>query len=251
MIKRALELPGRKKPYLMAHRGNRVHCPENTLSAFQWALKDGADILETDLHLSADGILVCIHDATLDRTTDGSGPVAARTLSELKGISASYSRSEFANERMPTLDEVAAILPADVALALELKTNRFLEPAVGRQLVSQLRTAGVFDRTVLLSFHLDYLQAVQREAPDLPIGQISMTSPFPRKGVQLNGSFWPALLFNPFYARIAHKFGQATCPLDPTPDSRLKWYRWMGFDAILSDDPGATLVKMREIGWRV
>lgn len=251
MIKRALELPGRKKPYLMAHRGNRVHCPENTLSAFQWALKDGADILETDLHLSADGILVCIHDATLDRTTDGSGPVAARTLSELKGISASYSRSEFANERIPTLDEVAAILPADVALALELKTNRFLEPAVGRQLVSQLRTAGVFDRTVLLSFHLDYLQAVQREAPDLPIGQISMTSPFPRKGVQLNGSFWPALLFNPFYARIAHKFGQATCPLDPTPDSRLKWYRWMGFDAILSDDPGATLVKMREIGWRV
>ena len=251
MVKRALELPGRKKPYLMAHRGNRVHCPENTLSAFQWALKDGADILETDLHLSADGILVCIHDATLDRTTDGSGPVAARTLSELKGISASYSRSEFANERIPTLDEVAAILPADVALALELKTNRFLEPAVGRQLVSQLRTAGVFDRTVLLSFHLDYLQAVQREAPDLPIGQISMTSPFPRKGVQLNGSFWPALLFNPFYARIAHKFGQATCPLDPTPDSRLKWYRWMGFDAILSDDPGATLVKMREIGWRV
>ncbi len=251
MVKRALELPGRKKPYLMAHRGNRVHCPENTLAAFQWALKDGADILETDLHLSADGILVCIHDATLDRTTDGSGPVAARTLSELKGISASYSRSEFANERIPTLDEVAAILPADVALALELKTNRFLEPAVGRQLVSQLRTAGVFDRTVLLSFHLDYLQAVQREAPDLPIGQISMTSPFPRKGVQLNGSFWPALLFNPFYARIAHKFGQATCPLDPTPDSRLKWYRWMGFDAILSDDPGATLVKMREIGWRV
>jgi glycerophosphoryl diester phosphodiesterase len=251
MVKRALELPGRKKPYLMAHRGNRVHCPENTLAAFQWALKDGADILETDLHLSADGILVCIHDATLDRTTDGSGPVAARTLSELKGISASYSRSEFANERIPTLDEVAAILPADVALALELKTNRFLEPAVGRQLVSQLRTAGVFDRTVLLSFHLDYLQAVQHEAPDLPIGQISMTSPFPRKGVQLNGSFWPALLFNPFYARIAHKFGQATCPLDPTPDSRLKWYRWMGFDAILSDDPGATLVKMREIGWRV
>ena len=169
MIKRALELPGRKKPYLMAHRGNRVHCPENTLSAFQWALKDGADILETDLHLSADGILVCIHDATLDRTTDGSGPVAARTLSELKGISASYSRSEFANERIPTLDEVAAILPADVALALELKTNRFLEPAVGRQLVSQLRTAGVFDRTVLLSFHLDYLQAVQREAPDLSL----------------------------------------------------------------------------------
>ena len=251
MVKRALELPGREKPYLMAHRGNRVRCPENTLAAFRWALEEGADILETDLHLSADGELVCIHDVTLDRTTDGKGPVAAKTLSELKALSASYGRPEFAAERIPTLDEATAILPTGIALALELKTDRFLKPAVGRQLVHQLRMAGVFDRTVLLSFHLDYLLAVQREAPDLPIGQISMTNPFPRKGVQLNGSFWPALLLNPFYARTAHRYGQATCPLDPTPDSRLKWYRWMGFDAILSDDPGTTLAKMREIGWRV
>jgi glycerophosphoryl diester phosphodiesterase len=91
---------------------------------------------------------------------------------------------------------------------------------------------------------------VQSEAPDLPIGKISMTNPFPRRSVQLNGSFWPALLLNPFYARIAHSYGQATCPLDPTPDSRLKWYRWMGFDAILTDDPGKTLSKMRELGMR-
>ncbi|MHB8114217.1 MAG: glycerophosphodiester phosphodiesterase [Bellilinea sp.] len=250
MVKRALDLPGREKPYLMAHRGNRVRCPENTLAAFRWALAEGADILETDLHLSVDGELVCIHDATLDRTTDGEGPVAAKTLRELKALSASCDRSEFADERIPTLGEVTAILPTGIALALELKTSRFLEPAVGRQLVHQLRTTGVFDRTVLLSFHLDYLKSVQREAPDLPIGQISMTSPFPRKGVQLNGLFWPALLLNPFYARAAHRYGQATCPLDPTPDSRLKWYRWMGFDAILSDDPGTTLAKMREIGWR-
>jgi len=250
MPKRALELPGREKPYLMAHRGNRVRCPENTLAAFLFAIQEGADILETDLHLSSDGVLMCIHDATVDRTTDGSGPVGGKTLVELKALSASYGRPAYATERVPTLDEVCAILPQGVALALELKTSRFLEPAVARQLVAQLQAAGVFERSVLLSFHLDYLQAVQRVAPDLPIGKISMTNPFPRKGVQLNGSFWPALLLNPFYARIAHGYGQATCPLDPTPDSRLKWYRWMGFDAILTDDPGKTLAKMHEIGMR-
>lgn len=250
MPNRALELPGREKPYLMAHRGNRVHCPENTLAAFHWAIKEGADILETDLHLSADGILVCIHDAMLDRTTDGGGPVSSRTLAELKALSASCGRPEFENERIPTLEEVCAILPDGVALALELKTSRFLEPPTGRQLAEQLRTSGVFDRTVLLSFHLDYLQAVQREAPDLPIGKISMGNPFPIKGVQLNGSFWPVLLINPFYARMAHGYGQATCPLDPTPDSRLKWYHRMGFDAILSDDPGQTLAEMRRLGIR-
>lgn len=249
-MKRTLELPGKQKPYLMAHRGNRVLCPENTIPAFEKALAEGADILETDLHLTADGVLVCIHDSTVDRTTDGTGPVAEKSLAELKQLSASYGRSEFARERIPTLDEVTAILPSDVALALELKTSKFLDPAIGQQLVHQLKTAGVFDRTVLISFHLDYLQAVQREAPDLPIGKISMGNPFPTKGVQLNGSFWPALLLNPFYARAARRMGQVTCPLDPTPDNRLGWYRWMGFDAILSDDPGKTLSKMRQMGWK-
>ncbi|MHB0923410.1 MAG: glycerophosphodiester phosphodiesterase [Bellilinea sp.] len=241
MAIKSLELPGRNKPYVMAHRGNRVHCPENTLASFQRAIDEGADIIETDLHLSADDNFVCIHDATLDRTTNGTGPVADRTLEELKQLSASYGRPEFEAERIPTLEELILLLPPDRALALELKTNRFLNPAIARQLVSQLRQRGIFDRTVLLSFHLDYMQSVQREAPEIPIGLISLTNPFPRKDVQLTGVFWPALLINPFYVCIAHHNRQAACPLDPTPDKRLRWYKRMGFDAILSDDPGKTI----------
>lgn len=244
---KTLEIPGRSKPYIMAHRGNRAHCPENTLASFRRAVEEGADILETDLHLTADGVLVCIHDATVDRTTDGTGPVAEMTLSELKQLSASYGHPEFAGERIPILDEVIALLPPDRALALELKTDRFLGPAVARQLVSQLRAGGIFDRTVLLSFHLDYMQSVQQEAPDLPIGLISMTNPFPVKGVQLIGAFWPVLLINPFYVKMAHRNGQATCPLDPNPDKRLRWYKRMGFDAILSDDPGETIRLLRNL----
>ena len=79
----ALAIPGKPKPYLLAHRGNRVRCPENTLAAFHQALADGADALETDLHLTADGVFVCIHDATVDRTTNGTGDVAAMTSAEL------------------------------------------------------------------------------------------------------------------------------------------------------------------------
>ncbi|MHB1482408.1 MAG: glycerophosphodiester phosphodiesterase, partial [Bellilinea sp.] len=216
MAIKSLELPGRNKPYVMAHRGNRVHCPENTLASFQRAIDEGADIIETDLHLSGDDNFVCIHDATLDRTTNGTGPVADKTLEELKQLSASYGRPEFEAERIPTLDELILLLPPDRALALELKTNRFLNPAIARQLVNQLRRGGIFDRTVLLSFHLDYMQSVQREAPEIPIGLISLTNPFPRKDVQLTGVFWPALLINPFYVCIAHHNRQAACPLDPT-----------------------------------
>src|SRR5512143_2830398 len=88
----SLALPGRTKPYGMAHRGNRTACPENTIAAFRRALEGGADVLETVLWLSPDGVFVCIHDATLDRTTDGKGPVEERTAAGLKALSASCGR---------------------------------------------------------------------------------------------------------------------------------------------------------------
>ena len=231
---------GRSKPYLMAHRGNRVACPENTLAAFRQALAEGADILETDLHLTADGVFVCIHDATLDRTTDGTGPVAGKTLEQIKALSASYGRPEFVQERVPTLAELATILPPDVALALELKTDRFLESEVCHALVQELDRTGVRERTVVLSFSLARLQAVRAVAPDLPIGWITLSRAWPLPGVDLLGPLWPLLLINPFYVMLAHARGQLVAPLDPTPDRRLWLYRWLGCDAILTDDPGAT-----------
>lgn len=235
-----LVLPGRTKPYLMAHRGNRVACPENTLAAFRRAVADGADILETDLHLTADGVLVCIHDATVDRTTDGSGPVAEKRLEEIKALSASYGRSEFAGERVPTLAELAVILPADVALGLELKTDRFLEPEVCRTLVAELERSGVRGRTVVMSFSLGRVQAVRAVAPDLPIGWITLSRAWPQREVDFLGPLWPLLLINPLYVRLAHARGQLVAPLDPLPDRRLWLYRWLGCDTVLSDDPGTT-----------
>jgi glycerophosphoryl diester phosphodiesterase len=235
-----LELPGKPKPYLMAHRGNRVACPENTLAAFQRAIDEGADILETDLHLTADGVFACIHDATVDRTTDGSGPVAGMTLEELQSLSASYGRADFAAERVPTLAELAALLPPDVALALELKSDRFLEPQVCQALAAELDHGGVRGRTVALSFSLPRLQALQAVAPDVPIGWITLSRLWPLRGVQMLGPLWPLLLANPLYVRLAHAQGQVVCPLDPNPDARLGLYRRLGCDAILSDDPGAT-----------
>ena len=235
-----LTLPGRSRPYVMAHRGNRVACPENTLAAFRRALADGADILETDLHLTADGVFVCIHDSTVDRTTDGHGAVAEKTLAEIKSLSASYGRREFEAERVPTLAELAAILPGDVALALELKTDRFLEADVCLQLATELERAGVRQRTVVLSFSLPRVQAVHSLAPDIPMGWITLTRLWPLAETQLLGPFWPLLLLNPFYLWLAHRRRQIVAPLDPTPDSRLWLYRWLGCDAVLTDNPAVT-----------
>jgi len=236
----SLLLPGRSKPYLMAHRGNRVACPENTLAAFRQALADGADILETDLRLTADGVFVCIHDGTVDRTTDGSGPVAEMTLDQIKALSASYGRPEFSQERVPTLAELTALLPVDVALGLELKDDRFLEAAVCQALIEELDRSRVRARTVIMSFSMARVQAVRSVAPDLPIGWITLSRAWPLREVDLLGPLWPLLLVNPLYVALAHARGQLVAPLDPAPDRRLWLYRWLGCDAVLSDDPGAT-----------
>src|SRR5512143_3352301 len=119
---RALALPGRRKPYVLAHRGNRVACPENTLASFRRALEEGADILETDLWVTAYDAFVCIHDAMLDRTTDGNGSVGARTLAVRAGLWAASGRAGFAAERIAAGAEVAALLLPDRGLALELKS---------------------------------------------------------------------------------------------------------------------------------
>lgn len=236
-----LSLPGKERPFVMAHRGNSIRCPENTLAAFRQALADGADILETDLHLTADGVFVCIHDATLDRTTNATGAVAERTLDQLKQVSASYGRPAFESERIPTLGEVAGILPGDVALALELKTDRFLDADVCHRLADELADLGVRARSIALSFSLDRLRAVQRAAPDIPTGLITLRNPRPTPPTALLGPFWPLLVINPLYVRQAHRRGKMVCPLDVQAERRIRLYRWLGCDAVMSNDPGAAV----------
>ena len=237
-------LPGKVKPYVMAHRGNQVQCPENTLAAFKRAISDGADIIETDLHLTRDGAFVCIHDATLDRTTNGTGPVAEKNLHQIRQLSASNHFSRFLHERIPTLEETAAIIPPDVALALELKTDAFLDEAVCQKLVDILNKSGLTARTLVISFSLPRITAVKKVAPEIHTGWITLSRLIPAKGPEVLGPYWRLLLSNPFYVVIAHLRKQAVCPLDNRPDSRLWLYRLLGCDAVITDDPEKTIQKL-------
>ena len=237
----------KRKPYLMAHRGNRAAHPENTLAAFRRALADGADILETDLHLSRDGELVCIHDDTVNRTTNGQGAVAGMTLRELKSLHTLDAAGSPTEERIPTLAELAALLPGDTALALELKSDHFLEAAVCEQLGRILEEAGALERTFCISFSMERLRAVRATLTNMPIGWITMTRIVPDKEVDLIGAFWPVMMINPWYTRTAHARGMLVCPLDPTPDARLRRYLRMGVDAVLSDNPGQTRAALNRL----
>jgi glycerophosphoryl diester phosphodiesterase len=150
-------------PLLIAHRGGSKLAPENTLLAFQrahawWQ----ADILELDVHATADGHVVVLHDPTVDRTTDGTGPIAALTLAEAQALDAGYRFTPDGGKtfpfrgrgvHIPTLVEVLAAIPG-ARVNVELKAG---EAAAGaRQAIAD---AGATDRCLLASARLAYRMA--------------------------------------------------------------------------------------------
>ena len=151
-------------PFLWAHRGASGRAPENTLAAFRAALEDGADGIELDVHLSRDGVPVVIHDPDLERTTNGRGAVAVRTLRELQGLDAgSWFAPEFAGERLPTLEEVFAWAGDRLLLNVEIK-----DAAAGRAVLLLYQShPGV--RILVSSFDHRLLAHLRRQAPALPL----------------------------------------------------------------------------------
>ncbi len=109
---------------VIAHRGASGYAPENTLASIRKGLDMGADMVEIDIHLSKDGEVVVIHDATLERTTDGTGKVQSKTLEELKKLNAgSWFGKEFSQEKIPTLKEVIDLMDGKALLLIELKND--------------------------------------------------------------------------------------------------------------------------------
>jgi glycerophosphoryl diester phosphodiesterase len=136
---------------IASHRGGAFLWPENSLLAFRNALALPAEQLELDVHLSADREVVVMHDATLDRTTDSTGPVRARSLAELRQVRLKGT----GGEGVPTLGEVAAMLrEAGRVLRLEIKADAEGRPYPGivARCLAVLDEAGMRGRTVVMSF---------------------------------------------------------------------------------------------------
>lgn len=242
---------GKQWPLIMAHRGDRDHAPENSLAAFRLALDARCDIVETDLWFTSDGVLVCHHDATLERMTGDARLIGDVRLEELRRLRLhSDPGGRFRDEAIPTLDELLEMLPAGVILALELKDPAFETEAACRRLVAVIGDR-IDERTVAtLAFNRNCLRAIKSVAPKLTVGHISKDDPFPSGEFELLGPISPLLILNPLYVLLAHRRGQYVCVLDNRLERRLKRFVSMGVDAVLSDDPGATYAQLVEMGRR-
>lgn len=154
----------------IAHRGASGYAPENTFAAFRRAIAMGAGFIETDLQLSRDARFVAIHDATVNRTTNGQGAVHDLTLPELRRLDAgSWFGSVFAGERIPTLEEILEFAKKhDVIFYLEMKPTGSWGGE--HALISALRESGEIARTVVISFDPVILAGVRKIEPTLMTG---------------------------------------------------------------------------------
>lgn len=169
---------------LIAHRGNSFDYPENTFAAFDSALEEGFDNFELDVQLTADGVVVVVHDRTVDRTSDGKGAVGELSFDELRSLDVgSWKAAQFAGLQMPTLGEVVAKYKKSARIHLELKSReQELAPKVAEILKIHKADHGSAEYEApgitISSFHIEQLHRSIEYLPNLNHGWLvrSITS---------------------------------------------------------------------------
>ncbi|MCY7374860.1 MAG: glycerophosphodiester phosphodiesterase [Pyrinomonadaceae bacterium] len=157
---------------VFAHRGGGGLHPENTLGAFEYSAGMGADVLELDVHATADGTLVIMHDATVDRTTDGGGKISEMTLDVVKKLDAGYRFSTDGGRTspfrgrgisIPTLEEIFDALPA-MTYNIEPKQKT---PSIIKPLCALIRTHKMTEKVIVGSFRQGVIDEFRRECPEI------------------------------------------------------------------------------------
>jgi glycerophosphoryl diester phosphodiesterase len=227
-------------PQIIAHRGASSEAPENTITSYRTALAIGVHGVELDVNLSADGEPMVIHDHVLDRTTDGHGPVGARTLVELRQLDAGRWFGEaFAGERLPTLAEALDVLRA-VRVIVEIKAGLGRTPGIAAQVAAVIRASAHRDVTVS-SFDHPLLVEVTAALPELDIAVLYTARPIhalrlaqdARAGTLHPYWFW----LTPDVVTSAHAAGlrvETWVVDEPADQSRVIA---MGVDAIMTNYP--------------
>lgn len=219
----------------IAHRGASGHEPENTLAAFEKAVKLGADMIEIDVHICKSGEPVVIHDTTLKRTTNGRGRVARKTLEELKTLDAGKGQT------IPTLQEVLDCIRRRVRVNIELKKPDTAE-AVAHIIDEYVRHHRWYYADFLISsFSEDALRTFHQIQPNVPIGLITKDAHKypPRLAEELQAySIHPHYQWMPDQLiAYAHDDGQKVFPYTINDAQDIIALYRKGVDGVITDMP--------------
>ena len=247
------------EPAVLAHRGDAAARPENTLPSFDLALQEGADVLETDVHLTQDGETVVMHDNRVDRTTDGTGEIAGLTLAEIKKLDAAQFFSTDGGEtfplrgrgiEVPTLRELFEAYPGK-RFNLEIKSA---DPRAVGAVLDLVQEFGREDMTLLTSGNPAVMRRLRAEAAQkgskVALGASSLdvlffiqsmkqgAAPAPEiKALEVPASYAGAPLVTQEFVDHAHKHGIKVYVWTINDPKQMQDLFKMGVDGIFSDDP--------------
>ena len=236
-------------PLVFAHRGGCALGPENTYAAFERGMAAGADGLELDVHLSADGIVVVHHDETLERTTSGSGRIAARTAAELARVDPGDGAG------IPTLREVLR-RHAGARIIVEMKVDT---AAMGEALAREVRLAGAAERVCAAGYGLRSLTAARTALPEMAssAGHMEVRMAvyrswigWPARQVAYGGFQVPELaqghrIVSPRFLRQAHQRGLRVQVWTVDEEADMKRLLTWGTDGLITNRPDVA-VRIRD-----
>lgn len=232
------------RPIVVAHRGGAALAPENTLVAYRQAMAAGARVAELDIHMSADGVPVVIHDATTLRTTGVDALVSAMKWSDLAGLDAgAWFGPQFAGERLPTLGDVLDLTHGKLTLCIEIKAGAGVVEAVTREVDAR----GVRNHVVVFSFDAEALGGIRAAMPEVATLLLSSHSGTPpgygpetvTRALELGVSAigYSHRLVTPELVRAAHEAGLPVFVWTVNQPEVAAAMRALGVDGIITDAP--------------
>jgi glycerophosphoryl diester phosphodiesterase len=252
---------GPPRPWVIAHQGGDGLWPGDTLFAFEQAVDSGVDVLEMDLHQTADGVLVLMHDSTVDRTTDGSGEIKGLAFSEIKELDAGYDWSADGGSTfpfrgmgitVPSLEEVFQSFPG-AHMNIEIKQ---VEPSIGAAFCSLIRQFNMQNRVLVASFHTAAMQDFRQACPEVATSgtrseltvQYALTTLFlgstltpDYEAVQAPEYSSGLKVLSPRFVNTAHQRGLEVHPWTINETSDIQRFLEMGVDGIITDRPDRML----------
>ena len=243
-------------PLCMAHRGASARAPENTLAAFKEAIRLGVDSIELDVHLSADGVPMVIHDDSVDRTTNGRGPVSSLTCRSLRRLDAgAWFSSRFRGERIPTLEEALECARGRCGLNIEIKEpddgrGRGLRPrgagvsapdAVSRAVARAVARTDFKEPLIVSSFSARALRQARAAMSDVPIGFLASRSLRGLRSLHRKVGLYAVhphvRLAAARRVRLAHRLGLLVLFWTVNDARLMRRLLALGGDGLMTDDP--------------
>lgn len=235
-------------PIVIAHRGDKTYAPENTLAAFRQAAAKGADAIELDVKLTADGQVIVLHDQEVDRTTNGVGNIKNISFAALRNLDAgSWFSKGFISEKVPTLSEVFETVGKLVHINIELTNYATPWDDLILNVVGLVKKHKIQDRILFSSFFFRNIKKASLMLPDAQCGLITKSGfmGFWGRNFGWRGKF---LSLNPFVTDVnpglvnrIHAAGKLVNAWTVNSEADISEMIRLGVDGFITDDPARVL----------